>query len=167
MTLPWVNAVAEMVREIQWFRKCGDLSSHLDDIDADIVRVTTWPDALARCMAPEWEDTTLNAQNTLTEHLHLRCSNLYANWNEVIAQIKVSIIAPIVDPAILPIATRFELPQVFLDCVHWDILHAVAEIAYEGCRPPAFFRRLLAVYRRGHFPCGWNGEWPDGQLLVF
>jgi hypothetical protein len=30
-----------------------------------------------------------------------------------------------------------------------------------------FFLELLTVYESGHFPCGWQGEWPQGKLLVY
>ena len=29
------------------------------------------------------------------------------------------------------------------------------------------FRDLWYWYRRGHWPIGWDGEWPNGRLIVF
>lgn len=30
-----------------------------------------------------------------------------------------------------------------------------------------YFRGLLPWYEAGHFPCGWDGEWPEGRLRIF
>jgi hypothetical protein len=30
----------------------------------------------------------------------------------------------------------------------------------------SFFHRLLAWYRQGRWPCGWNGDFPAGSLVV-
>lgn len=29
------------------------------------------------------------------------------------------------------------------------------------------FREMWYWYMRGHFPCGWDGVWPEGKLIVF
>ncbi|NOU29745.1 MAG: hypothetical protein HOO96_17710 [Polyangiaceae bacterium] len=33
-----------------------------------------------------------------------------------------------------------------------------------GC---TYFREQLAWFHAGHFPCGWNGEWPSGRMRVY
>ena len=132
-----------------------------------VARVNSWPDALAHCAAPTWESVTLDAAGALTTHLSARCSNLYVDWNQVITQSKTELIAPIVEPAIQAAMNEFQLTTAFADCVRWDIVHAAAESAYEHCHPPRFFCSLLAVYQKGHFPCGWQGDWPVGRLEVF
>ena len=38
-----------------------------------------------------------------------------------------------------------------------------ADSGYDGY----FFNELLLVYEAGHFPCGWQGDWPAGRLLVY
>ena len=30
-----------------------------------------------------------------------------------------------------------------------------------------FFNNLLQVYLAGGWPCGWEGEYPEGRLVVF
>ncbi len=29
------------------------------------------------------------------------------------------------------------------------------------------FEQMLEVYRNGGWPCGWQGDWPGGQLVAF
>lgn len=33
--------------------------------------------------------------------------------------------------------------------------------------PPGFFASNANWYVRGHFPCGWRGEFPKGQLVIY
>lgn len=65
-----------------------------------------------------------------------------------------------------------KLPKAFSDTVHWDILHACMEIEYSDVRQPAFFSNQVDWYLAGHFPCGWDGsftegEMPTGRLVVY
>ena len=32
---------------------------------------------------------------------------------------------------------------------------------------PTLHQKLLAIYERGGFPCGWRGDYPKGVVLVF
>ncbi|WP_431821231.1 hypothetical protein [Burkholderia sp. F1] len=32
---------------------------------------------------------------------------------------------------------------------------------------PAVWEKILGAYLDGGFPCGWNGRYPDGKLVVF
>jgi hypothetical protein len=33
-----------------------------------------------------------------------------------------------------------------------------------GC---TYFREQLTWFHAGHFPCGWEGDWPSGRMRVF
>ncbi len=68
--------------------------------------------------------------------------------------------------------TRTENMMTNADLGMWpEILEAVqrdlcwAHVEYR-IGSPGFFMRLLEVYRKGHWPCGWIGEFPDGKLAV-
>lgn len=166
MSGTWINAVADELRGIGWFANCGK-ASDFADVGVDVIRAAGWPDAIARCSAPEWEETTLNAQAALTTHLLAKYPHRYAQWNQVVRQAKAELVSTIVDPAIHATVEGNDLPQVFVDCVRWDIVGAAAEMAFADCHPPYFYRRLLLIYKKGHFPCGWDGEWPRGRLVVW
>lgn len=60
-----------------------------------------------------------------------------------------------------------ELPKIFLDTIDWDILHVCMEAEYADVYPPGFFASQAYWYVKGHFPCGWVGEFPDGKLVVY
>ncbi|WP_261643484.1 hypothetical protein [Erwinia mallotivora] len=53
-------------------------------------------------------------------------------------------------------------------CIEWDIVHYLVEDAYKDkLKSDLLFFELLYFYESGYIPCGWNGEWPSGQLIVF
>jgi len=41
------------------------------------------------------------------------------------------------------------------------------EIAVSHLTTSTLLRDMWYWYRRGHWPCGWQGNWPEGQLIVF
>ena len=61
-------------------------------------------------------------------------------------------------------ASRFMVESVF----RTDLTYIVVEsnLAASGM-PFQFFQRLLPAYEDGHLPCGWEGEYPQGRLVVF
>jgi hypothetical protein len=59
------------------------------------------------------------------------------------------------------------LPRGFVDTVQWDILRLCMEAEYADVFPPGFYASQAYWYMQGHFPCGWEGEFPQGRLTVF
>lgn len=55
------------------------------------------------------------------------------------------------------------LDEEICDMVKRDLCWAAVERAMNR---PGFFTALLDVYRDGHFPCGWDGDHPDGRAAV-
>lgn len=40
-------------------------------------------------------------------------------------------------------------------------------VEQSGYRTLKLWSDVITVYRSGHIPCGWEGEFPDGKLLIF
>jgi hypothetical protein len=62
---------------------------------------------------------------------------------------------------------RPAVPGAFVDTVDWDILHVCMEAEYADVYPPGFFASQAFWYVQGHFPCGWEGEFPAGRLVLY
>jgi hypothetical protein len=63
------------------------------------------------------------------------------------------------------------LPQESQDLL-WEHLYTylsllLAEVIAGDDLGCTYFREQLAFYAKGHFPCGWNGDWPNGRHRVF
>ena len=59
------------------------------------------------------------------------------------------------------------LPKVFEDTVQWDILGVCMEAEYADIFQPGFYASQAYWYINGHFPCGWEGKFPNGKLIVY
>src|ERR1017187_2843515 len=145
-----------------WFSHCGNPPPKLPFACS---QVSSWAEASAMSSAIEWENTTLEARNELTDILHQSQPSPIHNWNDITNEAKSKIIFPLTERYWNAFAAEKGLGKPFIDCVQWDILAACMESVY---RQPRFFTELLKVYRAGHFPCGWaSGEYPHGNLLIW
>ena len=146
---------------IDWFANAG---RSIPDEIGDFVAVKSWMDACEKC-GDDWADVVTEARNDFTIHLNRECKAEFQKWNNVITSIKQDLSETW--RRMRDKVTELGLPRVVADCVEWDTMHAIAEERFREWHPPIFFGRLLKVYEVGHFPCGWNGEWPNGRLIVY
>lgn len=67
------------------------------------------------------------------------------------------------------IPSYFDKQQRTFMKTHLDnwVRNLLAEIIAGGDAETTYFRELLPWYEAGHFPCGWDGEWPEGRIRVF
>jgi hypothetical protein len=48
------------------------------------------------------------------------------------------------------------------------LIGAASEIMVADANPNlTFFQGLMPWLRAGHWPCGWDGKWPDGKLILW
>lgn len=150
---------------IPWFSECGN---PILELPFSASQASSWQVAMELSSSVEWENTTLEARNNLTEFLHKRHLTRSQNWNNITAEAKEQIVFPLSRKFWEPFASRNGFGKPFIDNVQWDILAACMESAYRDCHGlPMFFHELLKVYSAGHFPCGWSGEYPNGGLYVW
>jgi hypothetical protein len=160
------EALARELEAVDWFAACGQPLEI--GLQFPFARVGSWAEAIERCSDQSWEDTTLEARNRLTVFLHTHYRDNYRDWNAITVAAKDRVVTPLIDRVWRPFTERHGFGKVLVDCVSWDVLAAIMESEYKGCLGrPEFFLHLLRVYRAGHFPCAWSGEWPAGRLLVW
>jgi len=148
--------------DMDWFANVGKAIP----VSAErLISVADWHQAVASCAEPLWEDVCTEARNDLTIHLNRVCKAEFQSWNEVVNNAKREL-AESWKRMRLKLESE-GLPEIVAGCVEWDTMHAVACEHYSAWSPPQFFARLLVIYQSGHFPCGWVGTWPEGNLRVF
>ncbi|MEW5289573.1 hypothetical protein ABW286_10345 [Erwinia papayae] len=115
--------------------------------------------------SPEWENATLEESNKITGYLSVKEIIIFQEWNNLIKSAKVFFKNNIL--TLVPDLDGFD-NILMKQCIEWDIVHYLVEDAYKDkLKSDLFFSELLSVYESGHIPCGWNGKWPSGQLIVF
>lgn len=160
------EAFARELEAQDWFVACGQPLTI--SLPFPVSQVGSWREAIDRCSDQSWEDVTLEARNRLTVFLHTHHRDDYRNWNAITIAAKQRVVTQLMDRVWLPFAEQNGFGKVLVDCVSWDVMAAIMEHEYRDClNRPEFFLHLLQVYRAGHFPCGWSGEWPAGRLLVW
>jgi len=150
----------DQLERADWFSKVGVQDA------ATAVVLSSWDEALEHCGSVEWENLCLEACNQYRQRLLERSKEAFNQWNDVIEMIKTSTV-PLVQHKIESVAREHGLPKLFEDTVQWDILNVCAEAEYADIYPPGFYASQAYWYVKGHFPCGWKGNFPDGTLIVY
>lgn len=159
------SKLLERIKVIDWFENCGKTIN--SKTDTPIIYAHSWGEAKGFYEQPDWENVTLDASNDLSQFLYDNFRDLYKNWNNLAEIVRIFIDSEVM-PKIKAVSENYNLGQIFIDCVTWDISHAIMEDAYKQCdHSQTFFRDLLNVYESGHFPCGWDGNYPNGSLIVY
>ena len=158
--------VEARLRAIDWFANSG-MPVTLD-VTMPFHQLSCWDDAIKFCTSLECENSQLEAQNQLTLWLHLQDREHYQEWNDRVREHKKKTLDPLIEQVIDPLlAKSVSEPAAVIPSVQWDVLGALMENSYLGSGHAAlFFLELLTVYEAGHFPCGWRGCWPQGELLI-
>jgi predicted TIM-barrel fold metal-dependent hydrolase len=131
-------------------------------------QVKSWAEATKSNKTRVWKNVEIEAQNQLTVFLHTNAHSRYQRWNHLVKEFKQEILTPLVEERLAIAMKHLGLDTSIRDCAMWDILGALMENAYLDCGHRVFFfLELLGIYEAGHFPCGWEGKWPSGTLLVF
>lgn len=158
--------IPDRVHRIDWFSQVGEPPEL--NLTMPVLQVGSWAMAIECCRNAVWENAELHAQNQLTMWLHNHDRAHYQRWNEFVDKHKVEVVAPLTETVLLPFQQRYGLDNVIVQSVQWDILGALMENTYlSSGHHSYFFLELLWVYEAGHMPCGWEGEWPLGELLVY
>lgn len=157
---PETIATLDKLRNVEWFRAVG---TYKDDLS---IPLHSWPQAMAACASAKWQGIILEAANQYCERLAERSRERFNRWNDIVNEVK-PVILQLVEEKCRKVIEKEKLPRVFLDSVQWDILHLAMEAEYHDVSPPGFFASQSYYYWKGHFPCGWDGDFPNGKLLVF
>ncbi|CAK7067815.1 MAG: hypothetical protein MESAZ_01976 [Saezia sanguinis] len=113
----------------------------------------------------EWENVTLEESNKISGYLAVRHTVIFQEWNELAKKAKSFFINDIIFR--IPHLSGFN-NTLLHQCLEWNIVHYLIEDTYRGkLTKPLFFSELIPIYEAGHMPCGWVGNWPSGQLVVY
>ena len=154
-----VSTIAEL-DDTDWFGNVGRVDSQ------NAIFLSSRGDAVLSCSNEEWDALTQEAANQYTSKLMQADAQQFKKWNVLVQEVKEATV-PLVLKKTLAVVEANNLPKVFIDTVQWDILHLCMEAEYAEIIPPGFYASQAYWYTRGHFPCGWQGHFPKGKLVVF
>jgi hypothetical protein len=154
------EATLARLRKAHWFSRAGVI----DTDAADVLR--SWFHAIESCSSQEWQQLCLEAANQYRARLSEKSPIRFEKWNNIVLAVK-PLAQSLVREKTKQVIEENDLPQIFCDTVDWDILHLCMEAEYADVYPPGFFASQGYWYAKGHFPCGWSGEFPNGQLIIY
>ena len=152
------------LEKIDWFSNCGNeleftSRHHLERIGSLIESVNS-------CNSVEWENFQLEKRNNLTLFLERTQKNESAEWNNSTGGIK-NYLKDGIFKTVQDKLNQSDLPESIFASVEWDILSYCQEIAYKKYNIPTFYAHLISIYKNGHLPCGYKGEFPNGKILIY
>jgi hypothetical protein len=163
-------AILDDLKHFPWFKHVGE---HVND---DVVKAEDWKQAEALCKTTVWESVELQVGNCLSYRVNRTNYDRFLQWNPTTLEINERIDEAI-RSGLKEVTDRLQLGRRFAECVESDITLSCLEAEFSDLWPPIFFlNHVLPWYRRGHFPCGWQGPelppgWtdpmPPGKLIVF
>lgn len=157
---PRTTATIEELECANWFSAVGQF-------DLEHVKIlSTWDEAIDVCVRTAWRDITFEAKNLLTERIFKAGRERFNDWNNILKAIEPNV-KDLVRRKIGKVAHDYDLPELFTKCVEWDIRMLLMESEYSDVCQPGFFSALAFFYVKGHFPCGWEGQHPQGRLIVY
>ncbi|WP_145522062.1 hypothetical protein [Yersinia aldovae] len=153
------NEAKERLKTISWFSQVGNSLSNTDVI------LLNSKGFLQSIESIEWENTTLEARNEITGFLAKKYSVIYQEWNSLADDAR-NFVENIIIPSV-PQINSIDMDLLFTN-MKWELVNYLMEDAYKNkLRMPLFFSSLVSIYELGHIPCGWVGNWPKGQLVIY
>jgi hypothetical protein len=151
----------ERLSGVEWFSKVGECLE-----SPSIIRVSSWSEAMKHCESDEWQDLLLEAANRYGEAIAKRSREAYSRWNTVADSLRPLVI-DLVERKTANVIRANKLGATFKATVQWDVIHLLIEAEFADVHPPGFFASQAYWYVEGRFPCGWQGTFPDGKLVVY
>lgn len=148
--------------QVPWFSKIGQ------PLDAPHAarKVESLRKAIKLFGSVHWDDTLLEAKNGVTECIFARDQELLKKWNDIVYAFDNAYA-----DRFLALYERLT-GQYGLPPKHWMrfrgiIVNSCQESEYIDVLPLGFFSEIISWYMTGYFPCGFDGEYPNGTLLVY
>ncbi len=138
--------------------------------DVNVTKADSWRHAAKLALSKLWYNVRLEQRNNLTSRLSKWHSKRYQRWNEITRAVD-PLLMPTVDAALEGIKPAVKLqPRAWAEfavSVRVDMGGACHETEYSDISSQCFCQSLTDWYLRGHFPCGWDGNYQSGRLIVF
>jgi hypothetical protein len=148
------------LEKASWFSRVGINEG------SGVAVVTSWPQAIQHCDSDKWEDLQQESMNQYREFIAHRSKERLHLWNGLVDEVK-KITRPLVDRKTAALICENDLPKIFKIQVNYDITGICMEAEYADMCPPGLFTSFGHWYINGHFPCGWQGVFPQGKQVIY
>ena len=117
-------------------------------------------------LGKHWDDTLIHARNG--------CSSILSQtemkrWNPIAKSVRSAVNENgCCNDAADAVASHFGFDRKEVHGILINYFHfACVELEYEGFLKPGFFAELCHICMQGRLPCGLDGDFPNGQIVVY
>ncbi|MBE5216006.1 hypothetical protein IG611_19970 [Pectobacterium sp. A535-S3-A17] len=154
------NDAVDRLLKIDWFANVGN-QCFIHNVKVAV----SLNEANLSLSSPDWENVTLEESNEISGYLAVKHTVIYQEWNDLAKEAKSFLKGELLKK--IPHLNGFD-NVLLLQCIEWDVVSYLIEDAYKDkIKKPLFFDSLIHIYESGHIPCGWDGVWPNGKLVVY
>ncbi|KML65704.1 hypothetical protein [Pectobacterium peruviense] len=154
------NDAVDRLLKIDWFANVGNQC-----LIPNVKVAASLNEANFSLSSPDWENVTLEESNEISGYLAVKYTVIFQYWNDLAQEAKSFLKGKLLKQ--IPHLNGFD-NVLLLQCIEWDVVSYLIEGAYKDkIKKPLFFDSLIHIYESGHIPCGWDGVWPNGKLVVY
>jgi hypothetical protein len=135
-------------------------------LDGPFARVGSWDEAIERINRDDSESASLEASNRIADQLP---KMVHQRWNNVADAVKARF-DPLIRVKLAQSIAAGRAPERVMEAeagILWDLVFVGMELEYRRFAKPHYFTQAAELYLQGHFPCGWQGDFPRGRIVVF
>jgi len=115
----------------------------------------------------KWENMCLDENGNLSEYMFINRKDEYNKyWNTGIRMLK-KLYIPQVMNKISECDKEGIITKEIADDMSMNILSILIADYFSILDENDFFNKLLVVYLSGHLPCGWYGNYPEGEIIIY
>lgn len=161
---PGTIATLERLEASDWFTNVGTWRGIEDREKIELV--SSWSEAIDHAGSIHWENLRLEAVNQHCQRLLSLSPNRFKQRNDVVRMVKPTA-EKLVREKIDGVVSDPDQLKALETVVRWDVVNLCLECEYADVYPPGFYASQAYWYTIGHFPCGWEGDFPEGRLILF
>lgn len=148
---------------LDWFHSAGRPIS-----SSNIKRVTSWKDAFILSKDETWEFTLTSALDDVFIEIEKSMGSDVAAvmWNKATRNLRKRI-KSLLTSLRYPSGVTVPDTNLLTPSIEWNILGDSLSTEFSEHHHNHFFSDICQWYLAGRCPCGWEGDYPAGRLLVF
>ncbi len=156
----------KQLEDSDWFKRVGRYIVDEGEITVPVVIVSSWEEVMERSSTSEWGLVLNELTNSYCRDLANKFPDHFRTWNERARAVK-TLSKPLVKAKLDPVREQHGLSEVFVNTLHAQVAMVLMEAEYSHLIAPASFSKLAFWLVNGHVPCGWKGEFPNGNLVIY
>ena len=145
------------LKGVEWFSSVGSLVTS----PIGTTPLSSWDEAFRWTENPVSWWCNVEGAKQLYETLAKTHYERFVSWNDI-ARSLLPQVKELLENHVFPcVPSGVQLPQKAQVWIQSQILSATMELAFDDCVLVRLFQDQVELYRRGHFPCGWNVAGPE------